>query len=242
MDELFEAAGFKKSLYKHLEGIDLDALYRFCKSDSFEVIVSGYLSTEENSQEKADAITAFISEHVSQDTAAIAKQGEIEYLVLDLDFLYYALQYFKEFVEIKEVHELLYILKKAIYNNNDANYLDNRIYLQTGFFDSIVFGNHKIININVVCFLDSDLFFDYVFSNFEGIHHSLEYPLKNFIKFTSENLLQDENSICEVVNICPGILEFVSDKLKDDIDVVLSAVNSDLLDYEGGGKFRVVGY
>ena len=48
MNELFETTGFKKSLYKHLEGIDLDAVFQFCKSESFEVIVSGYLSTEDN--------------------------------------------------------------------------------------------------------------------------------------------------------------------------------------------------
>ena len=233
MDELFEAAGFKKSLYKHLKGIDLEALYLFCKSDSFEVIVNGYLSTEGNSQEKAEAITAFISEHVSQDSSAIAKQGKIEYLVLDLDFLNYALQYFKEFVEIKEVHELLYILKKAIYNKNDANYLDNRIYIQTGFFDSIVFDNHKTININVVCFWDSDLWVDYVSTNFAEGFVSYDYPLINFINFTSQNLLQHEETIHLAVNFCPSILEYVSDKLKDNIDIVLSAINSATLSEEG---------
>ena len=29
MNELFETTGFKKSLYKHLEGIDLDAVFQF---------------------------------------------------------------------------------------------------------------------------------------------------------------------------------------------------------------------
>jgi hypothetical protein len=60
IDELFETVGFKKSIYKHLEDIDLDTVYNFCKSESFGVIVSGYLSSKENSQEKSDAITAFI--------------------------------------------------------------------------------------------------------------------------------------------------------------------------------------
>lgn len=225
-NEEWEAAGFNKSLYKHLEGIDLEALYRFCKSESFEVIVSGYLPTEGNSQEKADAITAFISEKVTQDSSAIAKQGEIEYLVLDLDFLNYALQYFKEFVEIKEWHELLYILKKAIYNNNETNYWDNRIYLQTGFFDVNVFGNNEARRINVRCFLDSVFWASYVFSNFKRNKNVDDCPFGHFIKFTSLKLLQDKVTIRKAVSSCPDILEFVSDKLKDDIDVVLSAINS----------------
>ena len=87
IDELFEAAGLKKAIYKHLEDIDLDAVYSFCKSESFGVIVNGYLSSEDNSQEKMVAVTTFFSENLINHPIL---SNEIECLVLDLDFLYYS--------------------------------------------------------------------------------------------------------------------------------------------------------
>ena len=126
-------------------------------------------------------------------------------------------------------------MKKAIYKNNEAAILDNRIYLETGFFDSTVYGKHKTICINIVCFLDSDLWVDYVSSNFDFRSYN-DYPVKYFIKFSSEKLLLDKETILSGVSIRANILEFVSDKLKDDIDVVLSAVNSVSTLDEGGGE------
>ena len=164
MNELFDVVGFKKSLYKRFDILDLDALYRFCKSENFEVIVSGYLSTENNSQEKKGIIETFVSENFIKQQLL---DNEIECLVLDLDFLQYSLPYFKELIQINEVHELLYILKKAIYINNKSFVSDYHMYLETGFFDTIIFGRHKTIKINVLCFFDSDFWLDYVSSNFE---------------------------------------------------------------------------
>jgi hypothetical protein len=232
MNDLFEAFEFKKSLYKHLSIIDFDALYRFCKSDNFDIIVSGYLSTEDNSHEKMAAINTFFSKNLIDDPVII---NEIEYLVLDLDFLYYSLPYFMEFIELNEVHELSYILKKAIIKNNKSVNFDNQIYFETGFFDSILYGKHETIKINVICFVDSDLWLDYVSSNFEG-GFFYNYPLETFIKFSSQKLLCDKETILSGVSICANILEFLSDKFKDDVDIVLTALKSVSTLDEGGGE------
>lgn len=232
MNELFEVVGFKKSFYRRFDIIDFDALYRFCKSENFEVIRSGYLSTENNSQEKNAVIETFVSENFIKQQLL---ENEIECLVLDLDFLQYSLPYFKEFIQINEVHELVYILKKAIFINNKSFVSDYHIYLETGFFDTMVFGKHKTIKLNLLCFIDSDFWLDYVSSNFEG-GLFYDYPLEYFIKFTSAKLLQDKETILSGVSICANILEFLSDKLKDDADVVLSAVNSVSTLDEGGGE------
>jgi hypothetical protein len=231
MYQLFETTGFNKTLYEHLESIDLDAVYHFCESEKFEKIVSGYSRTEYNSHDKMIAITSFISNNLNNNSLWY---NDIEYLVLDLDFLYYALPFYKEFIELNEVHELLYILKKAIYKKKEAIYSNNRIYLETGYFNSNLLDNYNTININVICFLDSELWTDFVFENFEGDYPFLEINcLEFFIKFTAKKILQDKETIRKAVSISPNIIKFVSDNLKDDIDVVLSAINSEST-YEDG--------
>jgi len=216
MNDLFETAGFKKSLYKHLEGIDLNAVYSFCKSESFEVIVSGYLSTEENSQEKKDAISAFISEHIDKDLRSIAKQGEIEYLVLDLDFLYDALPYFKELIEIKEVHELHYILKKGIILKNTENKFANKKYIQNLFYHTGCFYNEYE---NCIKSIVNNI-------NFETLiqpKRCLEYCYENKSMFFSSDWKGRPNAPEEVVSI----LKFASNKLKGNKTLFKQLINHD---------------
>ena len=64
IDKFFK---LKKVIYKHLEDINLDAVYSFCKSENFQGKVNGNLKTKMNSQEKIDAVTTFITKYISMD-------------------------------------------------------------------------------------------------------------------------------------------------------------------------------
>ena len=61
MDKVFQSVGFKKSVYKDLESIDIDAIFRFCKSENFQYIVDNYILSEENYKDKINDINSFIS-------------------------------------------------------------------------------------------------------------------------------------------------------------------------------------
>ena len=230
IDELFEAVGLKKAIYKHLEDIDLDAVYSFCKSESFGVIVSGYLSTEGYSQNKTDRITAFISEHVSKDIGSIASIGEIEYLVLDLDFLYYALPYFKEFIETKEIHELHYILKKGIISNSkektysNKNYLQNLFYHTGEFYDDHDDFFKRIVNkVNVETLIQPKRCIEYCYSN-ESMLFSSDWKgrpnapqeVVSILKFASNKLLSNKALFKQLINRDYYLIRYLDKKINND--------------------------
>ena len=230
MDKVFQSVGFKKSVYKDLESIDIDAIFRFCKSENFQYIVDNYILSEENYKDKINDITSFISNFNSLELNSKVSKDNLLFLALDLDFIYFSLPYFKEFINIHEVHELHYLLKKIIYFKI---YPVEDIYLSTLFFDSKYFDdcygdtyNSSVLNINFKVLIYHDECLEYISSK-NSMDFSYDWKgrpnapqeIVSVIKFASSNLLSNRVFFKKIIKKDYYLIRYINQLLSEDKNI-----------------------
>jgi hypothetical protein len=230
MDEVFQSVGFKKSVYKDLESIDIDAIFRFCKTENFQYIVDNYILSEENYKDKLNDITSFISDLNSLELNSKVSLDNLLFLALDLDFIYFSLPYFKEFINVHEVHELHYLLKKIIYFKIYP--VEDR-YLATLFFDSKYSydyyddtQNTSILNINFKVLIYHDECLEYISSK-NSMDFSYDWkgrpnaPLEiaSVIKFVSQTLLSNRTFFKKIIKQDYYLIRYINQLLSEDKNI-----------------------
>lgn len=225
IDQIFEDSGLKMSIYKHLENVDLDLVYHFCKSDHFKVIITDYISSEENSRIKEATITSFVSQICNSDFNLELTIRSIEYLSLDLDFIYFAFPYFKDFLPIREVHELHYIFKRVVCKKIvkvNTNYLET-LFFHTGYNSDDEFSgctNNEIEKLNIESLIYADKCLAYCLERKSLIFTydwkgRLNAPqnIVSILKFVSNKLLSNKIFFKKLINQDYYLVRYITSKL-----------------------------
>jgi len=230
IDKILEFSGLKKSIYSHLQDINLLDFTSYCKSEEFNSIIQKYCATSKYCSEKKQAIEQFIQDCFTVEKNNLITKLSIEYFSVDLDFLSFSLPYFSRYFSIKEIHELHYLLKKVVVYLTPNSEQISLNYLTTLFFDTELsnedcFWGERIEKINWEILINSEKYlkhtcrhgYAYAFRDWRGEPVALKgVPVT---KFVCSEILNDLGVFKKILEKDYFLIKYIGNALINNIDL-----------------------